>query len=68
MEAIRYYFKGNKMVKIAAASYYVLPNGKLDGNKAIIKIKEFSAIPDATYLNLPTGVKDVTKKPKTVKK
>ncbi|MBQ8418245.1 MAG: hypothetical protein IJX10_06400 [Phascolarctobacterium sp.] len=68
MEAIRYYFNGNKMVKIAAASYYVLPDGTLDGHKAIVKIKEFSATPDATYLNLPAGVKDVTKKPKKSKK
>ena len=64
MEAIRYYFNGNKLVKIAAASYYVLPDGTLDGNKTIIKVKEFTAKPDAAYLNLPTGVKDVTKKPK----
>lgn len=68
MEAIRYYFNGNKLVKIAAASYYVLPDGTLDGNKTIIKVKEFTAKPDVTYLNLPTGVKDVTKKPKGSKK
>lgn len=68
MEAIRYYFNGNNLVKIAAASYYVLPDGSLDGNKAIIKIKEFSATPDEAYLNLPVGVKDVTKKPKKAKK
>lgn len=68
MEAIRYYFKGNKMVKIAAASYYVLPDGTLDGQKAIVKIKEFSAMPDAAYLNLPVGVKDVTKNFKGSKK
>ncbi|MBR2139271.1 MAG: hypothetical protein IJ963_00200 [Phascolarctobacterium sp.] len=68
LEAIRYYFNGNKLVKIAAASYYVLPDGKLDGNKAIIKIKEFTANPDVSYLNLPAGVKDVTKKPKKAKK
>lgn len=68
MEAIRYYFNGNKLVKIAAASYYVLPDGTLDGDKTIIRVKEFNANPDATYLNLPVGVKDVTKKPKAKKK
>lgn len=68
MEAIRYYFNGNKLVKIAAASYYVLPDGTLNGNKTIIRVKEFNANPDATYLNLPVGVKDVTKKPKAKKK
>ncbi len=64
LEAIRYYFNGNKLVKIAAASYYVLPNGKLDGHKAIVKIKEFSPSPDINYLSLPKGVKDVTKQSK----
>ena len=62
MEAVRYYFKGYTLVKIAAANYYTKEDGKLDGNKFIIKIKEFSPTPDMSYLSLPAGVKDATKK------
>lgn len=62
LEAVRYYFNGYELVKIAAASYYTLPDGSIDGKKTIIKIKEFSSKPDMSYLELPAGVKDVTKK------
>lgn len=62
MEAVRYYFNGYTLVKIAAASYYTGEDGKLDGSKFIIKIKEFSPTPDMSYLSLPAGVKDTTKK------
>lgn len=62
MEVIRYYFNGYTLVKIAAASYYTLPDGKLDGDKVIIKIKEFSPTPDLELLSLPSSIKDVTKK------
>lgn len=63
-EAVRYYFRGDTLVKIAAANYYVLPDGSLDGDKFIIKLKAFSPIPELDYLKLPAGVKDVTKKDK----
>lgn len=63
-EAVRYYFNGSTLVKIAAATYYVTPEGRLDGNKFIIKVKEFSSTPAVAYLNLPAGVKDVTRKDK----
>jgi len=62
MEAVRYYFNGYTLVKIAAANYYAREDGKLDGSKFIIKIKEFSPTPDMSYLSLPAGVKDTTKK------
>lgn len=62
IEAIRYYFDGYTLVKIAAANYYTLPDGSIEGNKFIIKVKEFSSVPDTSYLSLPQGVKDVTKK------
>lgn len=63
-EAVRYYFNGDALVKIAAANYYVLPDGRLDGDKFIIKVKAFSPVPETAYLQLPAGVKDVTKKDK----
>lgn len=61
-EAIRYYLNGNSLVKIAAASLKHLPNGTVDGDKVIIRIKEFSNMPDTSLLTLPEGLKDVTKK------
>ena len=63
-EVVRYYFEGNKLVKIASASYHKNANGKIDGRRCIIKINEFSAIADKTLLNLPAGVKDDTKRSK----
>ena len=63
-EVVRYYFDGNKLIKISSASYYKTANGKIDGRRCIIKINEFSATPDKTLLNLPNGVKDDTKRSK----
>ena len=62
-EVIRYYFDGEKLVKISSASYYKI-NGKVDGRKCIIKILEFSPTPDRNFLKLPDGVKDETKRKK----
>ena len=54
--AIRYYFKGNDMVKISLASY-VKDGGKiLSYEKSVIKITEFSTTPDQSYLTLPEWV------------
>ena len=64
---IRYYFKGNDLVKIAAAEYFRKADGGIDGYKCIIKINEFSAVPDKSVLKLPDGVKDVTKRDKNNK-
>lgn len=61
---IRYYFSGMQLVKIASADYYRKPNGALDGHKCIVKIAEFSSMPDKTLLKLPAGVEDVTKRDK----
>ena len=61
-EVVRYYFSGMKLVKIAAASYYKKNDGTIDGRKCIIKINEFSSVPDRTLLKLPDGLKDVTKR------
>ena len=61
-EAIRYYFQGNRMVKIAAGQYYVNDKGEMDGVRYIIKIDEFSSTPDPSYLKLPDGLEDKTKR------
>lgn len=54
--AIRYYFKGNDMVKISLASY-VKDGGKiLSYEKSVIEITEFSTTPDQSYLTLPEWV------------
>ena len=63
-EVVRYYFKGDKLVKIASASYSKNLDGKIDGRRCIIKINEFSAVPNRDLLNLPAGVKDDTKREK----
>ncbi len=63
-EVVRYYFSGNNLVKIAAASYHKDSSGKIDGRKCIIKIQEFSSTPDKSLLKLPEGVKDETKRKK----
>ena len=59
---IRYYFNGTELVKIASASYYRKENGQLDGHKCIIKVNEFSSLPDRKLLSLPEGLEDVTKR------
>lgn len=56
-EAVRYYFKDYALVKIAAARYWTNSKGVMEGTKTIIRINEFSPIPDKTYLELPEGVK-----------
>ena len=63
-EVVRYYFDGDKLVKISAASYHKNADGKIDGRRCIIKINEFSSAPNKTLLNLPAGVKDDTKRNK----
>ena len=63
-EVVRYYFDGNILVKIAAASDHKNSDGKIDGRRCIIKIQEFSSVPDKSLLKLPEGVKDETKRKK----
>lgn len=67
-EAVRYYFDGYNLVKIAAVEYWTNSNGVMEGNKTIIKINEFSPTPDQTYLELPKGVKDNSKDSKDEEK
>ena len=59
LEAIRYYFEGAKLVRIASASYNRDANGSLVGHKCILKIEEFSSVPDAGKLALPANLKEV---------
>ncbi|MDO4921336.1 MAG: hypothetical protein Q4E64_05895 [Phascolarctobacterium sp.] len=61
-EAVRYYFNGYNLVKIAAVQYWTNSAGVMEGNKTIIKINEFSPTPDKAYLELPAGVKVKAKK------
>lgn len=62
ISAIRYYFDGDKLVKIFFASYGRDKKGKVYGNKCIVKILEFSGIADENLLRLPAGLEDVTKR------
>ena len=60
--AVRYYFDGDNMVKVAMATY-VRDNGKiLSYEKSVINITEFSTTPDQSYLTLPAELKDKTKR------
>ena len=62
--AVRYYFDGNQLVKIATLSY-VKQNGTIVSyEKSITGITEFSITPDPKYLALPTELKDATKRSK----
>ena len=62
ISAIRFYFDGEKLVKISFASYNRDKAGKVIGNKCIIKILEFSNVADEKLLQLPTGLEDITKR------
>lgn len=62
ISAIRFYFDGENLVKIAYASYGRDAGGNAQGSKCIVKIREFSAAPDDTLLKLPAGLKDDTKR------
>ena len=62
LSAIRCYFDGDRLIKIAFASYGRDRNGHAQGNKCIVRIKEFRAEPDMNLLKLPGGLEDVTKR------
>ena len=64
-DAIRYYFSGNKLVKIESGQYYKTAEGKLDGTRSIINITEFKNTPEDKYFKLPDGLEDVTKRDTT---
>lgn len=62
LSAIRYYFEGDKLVKISFASYGRNLSGDAVGSKCIVKILEFSDLPNENLLRLPAGLQDVTKR------
>ena len=62
LSAIRYYFNGDKLVKISFASYSRDKFGKAQGSKCIVKVLEFSSKPDLSLLTLPSGLEDITKR------
>ena len=65
VEIVRYYFEGDKIFKIASASLDKTPAGKEYVRHYIIEIAEFSPAPEENLLQLPKGVKDVTKRKKS---
>ena len=60
--AIRYYFKGNDLVKIATANYTEVNSTILDYTKSVIAINEFLTKVDKSYMTLPAVLKDKTKR------
>lgn len=60
-EAVRYYFNGYNLIKIAAIRYWRNENGIMEGEKTIIRIDEFSPTPTKELLTLPPGVKEKKK-------
>ncbi len=66
--AIRYYFNGDNMVKVAIASYVKNGNKISSYEKKIIDIVEFVPSADQNYLKLPESLKDTTKRDKEASK
>ena len=64
LNAVRYYFDGNTIKKIAIAGYYKNPKtNEVIGQHMIINVEEFGTNPDQNYFKLP----DKFKKIKSVK-
>ena len=61
-DAIRYYFSGNKLVKIESGQYYKTAEGKLDGTRSIVNITDFKNTAEEKYFKLPEGLEDITKR------
>lgn len=63
LELIRYYLKGNVMVKIAAGFYTTNSSGEIiDGRHCILNIEQFNSEVDRKYLRLPAELKDKTER------
>lgn len=60
--AIRYYFSGDKMTKIATFTYFKDEGGVQFYEKHVIDIEEFLTAADENYLQLPANLKDTTKR------
>ena len=62
--AIRYYFSGDKMTKIATFTYLKDEGGVQFYEKHVIDIEEFLTTADENYLQLPANLQDTTKRTK----
>ncbi|MBR2215495.1 MAG: hypothetical protein IJ849_07030 [Selenomonadaceae bacterium] len=61
--AARFYFQNGKLVRLASAVYPTSLDIENKGfERFVVKIDEFSPTPEAQYLSLPEGVKDITKR------
>lgn len=61
VSAIRYYFDGDALKKIAFA-YYSRNGERVQVRKCIVKILSFTAEPERSLLSLPSGLTDTTKR------
>lgn len=62
---VRYYFDGDKMIKIATIDFTCKPDGSvIDYERSLLKINEFSKNSPSKYFSLPEGLKDKTKRNK----
>lgn len=66
--AIRYYFSGDDLVKIAVLDYIEEGSQIQSYEKYLLRIDKFSATPDQSYLTLPSQLIDTTKRDKEVSK
>ena len=66
--AIRYYFDGDTLSKIAVFDYIMKDSRVQSYEKYLVQIDEFSSTPDQSYLTLPEGLKDKTRRDKGAKK
>lgn len=58
IEAVRFYFDGAQLTRIASITYRT-EGGKVRARKCILRIDRFDAAPEAAYLSLPKGLKEV---------
>lgn len=56
ISAVRYYFQGNQMVKIAMVSYWKDKKGQEHASKGLLKINEFRSGANEADLNLPSDL------------
>ena len=66
--ATRYYFNGDRMVKIACIDYTRQDGKIVNYDKSVVEIIEFNNTPNKNYLSLPEGLKDRTKRDKEASK
>ena len=59
LDVIRYYFNGDKLVKIMMGRYTIDAQNNRKGQHEIITIEEFSPTPEQKYLSLPSELNEV---------